>query len=685
MSASLGSLFVSLGLDAAEYTRGLDKAQRDAQRKSEEIQRVLTQAGTLIAAGAATATVGLIALTKSSIDAADNLLALSKTANVSVETLGGIGFAASQAGSDLEGVAGSLGKLNLKIAEAARGEKEASNAFEKLGISVTDAAGNVRQADKVLLDLADRFSSYEDGPEKAALANAVFGKSYGSILPLLNDGGKALQDNIEYYQRLSGVTTETALQADQFNDTLGKINLASGQLGRTLAAELLPTLQLVADEVLKTAENSEFFATAAAGVKTVLDTLVIVAANVAFVFAGVGREIGGIAAQLAALARLDIKGFNAISAAMKEDAARARAELESFERRVLLSGTLTGKRLDASTDPRSLTFGQPLPTVGGTRAPGLGGDTGGGGRGRAPAAEATSEAQRYLDTLSRQVERTQELSAVETALLEIRRGLKGLNAQVAGEILDKAAQIDASKRLQSQLQAEAEQVRAWQAEQRQLQEEGRRVFEATRTPAEQLAAELDRLNRLLQQGAIDWDTYARAQFAAQDQFDASNKKAVGDAEKVGSLANDLGLSFSSAFEDAIVNGGKLSDVMRGLEQDILRIITRKLITEPLGNAITGFLGGGGGASGGGFLSSLFSGFFATGGYIPPGRWGMTGERGPEPVFGGRTGVTVQPNSSMGMQVSQQFVISRPVDKRTQAQVFAAAARGAREGSLRGTA
>ena len=71
MSASLGSLVVSLGLDAAEYTRGLDKAQRDAQRKSEEIQRVLTQAGTLIAAGAATATVGLIALTKSSIDAAD--------------------------------------------------------------------------------------------------------------------------------------------------------------------------------------------------------------------------------------------------------------------------------------------------------------------------------------------------------------------------------------------------------------------------------------------------------------------------------------------------------------------------------------------------------------------------------------------------------------------------------------
>jgi hypothetical protein len=64
---------------------------------------------------------------------------------------------------------------------------------------------------------------------------------------------------------------------------------------------------------------------------------------------------------------------------------------------------------------------------------------------------------------------------------------------------------------------------------------------------------------------------------------------------------------------------------------------------------------------------------------------MTGERGPEPVFGGRTGVTVRPNSSMGMSISQQFVISGPMDKRTQAQVFAAASRGARAATMRGTA
>jgi hypothetical protein len=40
---------------------------------------------------------------------------------------------------------------------------------------------------------------------------------------------------------------------------------------------------------------------------------------------------------------------------------------------------------------------------------------------------------------------------------------------------------------------------------------------------------------------------------------------------------------------------------------------------------------------------------ASGGFIPPLTWGMTGERGPEPVFGGATGVTVFPNVSLGGQ------------------------------------
>ena len=150
------------------------------------------------------------------------------------------------------------------------------------------------------------------------------------------------------------------------------------------------------------------------------------------------------------------------------------------------------------------------------------------------------------------------------------------------------------------------------------------------------------------------------------------------------VARDLGLTFSSAFEDAIVGGNKLSDVLRGLEQDILRIVTRKLVTEPLGNfataALKGLMSPGGGAGGGlsglissagSWLSSIFGGFFADGGYLPPGRWGIAGERGPEPIFGGRTGLTVQP-AGASTQIVNHFHLSGAADMRTQQQMAARA-------------
>jgi len=64
-----------------------------------------------------------------------------------------------------------------------------------------------------------------------------------------------------------------------------------------------------------------------------------------------------------------------------------------------------------------------------------------------------------------------------------------------------------------------------------------------------------------------------------------------EAKRGEEFARELGLTFTSAFEDAIVGGKGLREVLRGLEQDILRIVTRKLVTKPLGTAIAGMVKG----------------------------------------------------------------------------------------------
>lgn len=96
-------------------------------------------------------------------------------------------------------------------------------------------------------------------------------------------------------------------------------------------------------------------------------------------------------------------------------------------------------------------------------------------------------------------------------------------------------------------------------------------------------------------------------------------------KKISDSARDLGFTFSSAFEDAIVKGEDFRTVLDGILQDILRIAVRKSVSEPVGNAIAGFdwgslFGSGstatGGTFGGGSVGNPLG--YSEGGWTGPG-------------------------------------------------------------------
>lgn len=118
-----------------------------------------------------------------------------------------------------------------------------------------------------------------------------------------------------------------------------------------------------------------------------------------------------------------------------------------------------------------------------------------------------------------------------------------------------------------------------------------------------------------------------------------------NAENVGNIksaAQELGMTFASAFEDAIVEGKKFSDVLKGLYQDILRIIIRRQVTEPLAN----------------FIGGLFSGARANGGSVAGGQTYLVGEQGPE-LFTPNSAGMITPNGALtaggGGPVSVQII------------------------------
>lgn len=130
-----------------------------------------------------------------------------------------------------------------------------------------------------------------------------------------------------------------------------------------------------------------------------------------------------------------------------------------------------------------------------------------------------------------------------------------------------------------------------------FQEEIAKAYEATEDAAKKALDEQTKAFVLQAEQVLGIDD-------ASLRLQASIDAAYESAKKTNSIGEELGLTFTSAFEDAIVGGKNLSDVLRGLEQDILRIVTRKLVTEPLGEAISGAVKGSGIFDG---LGSFFKG------------------------------------------------------------------------------
>ena len=230
------------------FITDMDKAGKEAKKQAEKMRKDWEAAGKAIGIFAAGAVTALAVLTKSQINAADQLAKMSQKVGVSVETLSTLKYAADQSGVSVETLQSSLVRLTKNASDAAKGTGEAIQGFDALGISVATADGKLKSSDALLIEIAEKFASFEDGANKTALAVNLFGKSGAELIPMLNAGASGI-DELRQRARDLGLEldTNTAKQAEQFNDLLADAaDLAKG-FGNDLAKALLPALVSLAE------------------------------------------------------------------------------------------------------------------------------------------------------------------------------------------------------------------------------------------------------------------------------------------------------------------------------------------------------------------------------------------------------------------------------------------------------
>ena len=231
---------------------------------------------------------------KDNIDAADSMSKMSQRTGVAAPMLDKFRKVAELSDTSIEGLGKGFKTLASNMYDAqAKGTGPAADAFNKLGIAITDSNGKLRESDQVMLDIADKFKQMADGPEKAALAADLFGAKIGDeLIPLLNSGGDAVRN------MGTSLTQEFADKAAAFNDRLETMQEKLGDVGLRLTEALLPALEKLVGIM--------------EGIGNVFSTLPQPLQDVALVFTAIAIPVAALAVPLGALLPL----FTALGAAL---------------------------------------------------------------------------------------------------------------------------------------------------------------------------------------------------------------------------------------------------------------------------------------------------------------------------------------------------------------------------------
>jgi phage-related minor tail protein len=272
--------------------------------------------GLSTAAAAVTAAIG--ALTVKSGKWADDMNTMSKVYSIGTRDLQQYSAAADLVDVSVETIAKSHVKLEKQMLTASKGTGASAEAFEALGVSVTNADGSLRDGDAVWQDTIAALGGLSNETERDALAMQLMGRSAAELNPLIEDGGetyKQVADTMAKYG-LDFIDQETLDQANQFNDSLDMIKavglVAFQQLGTQLAAYLAPAMERVVDVVGRLANwfsnlspRTQALIAGIAAVVAVVSPLLIGLGKVSFAISSImslmatlGPAIGGIVGAL---------------------------------------------------------------------------------------------------------------------------------------------------------------------------------------------------------------------------------------------------------------------------------------------------------------------------------------------------------------------------------------------------
>jgi hypothetical protein len=714
MASSLGSLLVSLKLDAAEFTSGMSRSEAQAAKFSKRMQADMDASlaaakrlGAGVGVAAVAAAAGFAAMIKSQTEAVDRFNDLSDASGASIENISALDDIARRTGGTFETVETTVLKLNKALGDA-DGKNGVSQALKALGLN----ADELRKADPAdaVLSVAKALDGYEGDANKARLTTEIFGKS-------TKDVAAFLKDLAEKGQLVGSVTRQQAEEVERYNKSLATLNATAADFARTVGLGMVPALNKA---LLILAELQKGPGLGAA-LRDVLTGGSFTSAQEAL--DGYRSRIADIDKQIARIKGDKRPLIQANAAAEIASLESQRTQLQKFAtayRNILNDGS-AGAGRGSSQNPAKPS----LPDIAGTKG------------GKSAAASFSDYATEISESVARMVDESavariqrfndqlKELDALQAAGLNP-AFLSDARAKVTTELVDAIVAkteeaSDAFRRLElnatkatntalggdslqrsaeraAQLKADAD---ALMAGNQALQDE---IAIITGGEAARRSIEQARISSAI---ALKEEALAKRQNtdASGAELDAMRKEidllrerqgllakrnTVGDAvQQASELQKSFERNLSGTF--AAAARGDFKSIREQWKQMLIQMAADAAaaqITKAIFGSTTGAWGGagshgGGGGSGSGInwislIGSFFGGFFADGGNLGAGKWGIAGEKGPELIKGPANVIPMNramqysPQGSMGggVNITQYLTVQSGVSPNEMAQAMA---------------
>ena len=205
-----------------------------------------------LAVAIAKAEKALIAMTKESAAFADNIITLSMQTGQTTEQLQEFSYATELIDVSVDTLQGSLTKLTNNMQDTINGTGNAKASFEALGISVTDADGNMRSANDVFYETIDALGDVKNETERDAMAMDIFGRSAQDLNPLIIQGSETLKAYAQEAHNVGYVLDDEALSAlGAVDDAYQRLQKSQEGAKNQLSAEFAPYLTEFYEKITK--------------------------------------------------------------------------------------------------------------------------------------------------------------------------------------------------------------------------------------------------------------------------------------------------------------------------------------------------------------------------------------------------------------------------------------------------